>query len=69
MIRISKPSVRDASEAGVDLAADRALDVGSGIAVHLVHGHGRHDGERDEDGACHPRHLKILFHAAQHTRN
>jgi len=69
LIRISKPSVRDASEAGVDLAADRALDVGPDIAVHLSHRDRGQDGEGHEDSAGHSRDLEVLIHAYQHTRN
>jgi hypothetical protein len=61
--------VRDASEAGVDLAADRALDVVPGIPIHLEQGDRTENGEGHEDSARHPRDLEILLHTDQHTRN
>ena len=63
LIRISKPPVRDASEAGVDLAANRPLDVRPGVAVHLSHRDRGQDGEGHEDNAGHSRDLEVLIHA------
>jgi hypothetical protein len=59
--------VRGASHAGVDLAANRPLDVRPGVAVHLSHRDRGQDGEGHEDNAGHSRDLEVLIHAYQHT--